>query len=134
MLRKFQNKNACEGYFSPPIRQKCLLLWHDNVITIKNIQLLKYISWKLKLNLYISTLNGTCNNSSVTTLLWELQFIKVDENREISRYSRFFTVFENVHNVQLFEIFLLTYNSTYPRLLKTITELHKSLKLKVIPN
>ena len=53
-----------------------------------------------------------CNNSSVTTLLWELQFIKVDENGEISRYSRFFTIFENVHNVQLYEIFLLTYNST----------------------
>ena len=73
--------------------------YYYRVITIKDIQLLKYVSWKLKLYIYISTLNGMCNNSSVTTLLWELQFIKVDENREISRYSRFFTIFENVHNV-----------------------------------
>ena len=87
------------------------------VITIKDIQLLKYNAWKLKLYLYISTLNGICNNSYVTTLLWELQFVKVDEYREISRFSRFFTIFENAHNVQLFEIFLLTYTSTCPRLL-----------------
>ncbi len=74
-----------------------------------------------------------CNKSSLTKLLWKLQFIKVDENREISQFLRFFTIFENVQNVQLFEIFILTYNSTYPRLLKTITELHKSSNLKEIP-
>ena len=76
---------------------------------------------------------GLCNKSSVTTLLWELQFIEFRENCEISRFLRFFAIFENAHNVQLFEISLLTYNSTCPRLLKTIIELHKYSNLKEIP-
>ena len=80
---------------------------------------------------------GMCNKSSVTTLLWELQFIEFRENREISRFLRvFFAIFENAHNVQLFEISLLTYNSTCPscpRLLKTIIELHKYSNVKEIP-
>ena len=42
---------------------------------------------------------GMCNKSSVTTLLWELQFIEFRENREISRFLRFFAIFENAHNV-----------------------------------
>ena len=62
------------------------------------------LSCPLKLYFHIRTLSGICNKSSVTTLLWELQLIEVDENREISRFLRFFTIFENAHNVQLFEI------------------------------
>ena len=77
---------------------------------------------------------GMCNKSSVTTLLWELQFIEFRENREISRFLRvFFAIFENAHNVQLFEISLLTYNSTCPRLLKRIIELHKYSIVREIP-
>ena len=62
------------------------------------------LSYPLKLYFYIKTLSGLCNKSSVTTLLWVLQLIEVDENREISRICGFFTIFENAHNVQLFEI------------------------------
>ncbi len=109
------------------------LSWGHKLCSHYHNDLMAKLSFKTVF--YIRTLSGIgmCNKSSVTTLLWKLQFIEFGENREISRFLRFFTIFENAHNVQLFEMSSVTYSSTCSRLLKTILELDKCSNLKEIP-